>query len=51
MNLWIQRWLDYFQEFVHFVKKDMQSWIVLLCLFTSKQVLLDMWRYRMWQEH
>ncbi len=39
-------------EFVHFVKKkDMQSWIVLLCHFTSKQVLLNMRSYKMWQEH
>jgi hypothetical protein len=33
-----------------FCEKDMQSWIILLCLFTSEQVLLDMWSYRMWQE-
>ncbi len=37
-----------FSWFMHSMKKDMQSWIVLLCLFTSKQVLLDMWSYRMW---
>ncbi len=49
MNLWIWRWSNYFQGFVHFVKKkDMPSWIVLLCLITSKQVLLDMQRYKMW---
>jgi hypothetical protein len=30
------------------MKKDMQSWIVLLCFFTSEQVLLGMWNYRMW---
>ncbi len=23
----------------------------LLCIFTSKQVMLDMWSYRMWQKH
>jgi hypothetical protein len=33
---------------VHSMRKDMQSWIVLLCIFTSKQVLLGMWNYRMW---
>jgi hypothetical protein len=51
MDLWIQRQPYYFQQFVHFVRKDMQSWIVLLCLFTSKKILLNMWSYRMWQEH
>jgi hypothetical protein len=48
MNLWIRRCSYYFQGFMHFVKKkDMRSWIVFLCLFTSKQILLDMWRYKM----
>jgi hypothetical protein len=29
-------------------KKDMQSWIVLLWLFTLEHALLDMWSYKMW---
>ncbi len=41
MNLWIRKWLNYFQGSAYYVrKKDMQSWIVLLCPFTAKQVLL-----------
>jgi hypothetical protein len=24
---------------------------VFLCIFTLNQVLLDMWNYKMWQEH
>jgi hypothetical protein len=37
-----------FQRSVHSVReKDKQSWIVLLCIFTSKKILLDMWSYNM----
>jgi hypothetical protein len=40
MNLWIHKWFKKFKRFAYSVKKkDMQSWIVLLCLFTLEQVL------------
>jgi len=52
MNMWIRRQPNYFQESMHLcAQKDMQSWIVLLCLFTLEHTLLDMWSYRMWQQH
>ncbi len=35
---------DYFQGYMHFVRNnDLQSWIILLCLFTLEHVLLNMW--------
>jgi hypothetical protein len=40
--------VNYFQRSVHSVReKDMRSWIVLLCIFTLEQILLDMWSYKM----
>jgi hypothetical protein len=32
-------------------KKDMKSWIILLCLITLEQAWLNMWSYKMWQQH
>jgi hypothetical protein len=34
-----------------FYEEEGHAIIVLLCLFTSKHALLNMWSYKMWQEH
>jgi len=36
VNMWIQKYSYYFQGPMYYVRKDMQSRIVLLCFFTSK---------------
>jgi hypothetical protein len=37
--------------YAFYEEEGMQSWTVLLCLFTLEQVFLSMWNYKMSQQH